>query len=131
VFGGDAVGDEWRVSVTDAEADRERLDELTLNLRRELLELDVDRVERVSAGAAPEGTRGLDVATIGALLVTLSSSANAVAGLVATVRGWLRHAPPGRTVELAIGDKTLKLSGATNEQQERLIQEFLRSVDTG
>jgi hypothetical protein len=34
-------------------------------------------------------------------------------------------------VELAIGDKTLKLSGVTDEQQERLIQEFLRSVDTG
>lgn len=125
------MSDTLVVSIADVEADNERLDELTLALRRELLELDVDAVAPVSAGQAPAGSRGFDVAAVGALLVTLSSSASAVGSLIATVRGWLKHAPAGRTVELAIGDKSIKLSGATNEQQERLIEEFLRSVDTG
>ncbi|MDQ3104701.1 MAG: hypothetical protein M3Q87_05695 [Actinomycetota bacterium] len=124
------MSDKLVVSIADVEADSERLDELTLALRRELLELDVDDVERLSAGQAPVGTRGFDVATVGALLVTLSSSASAVGSLITTVRGWLMHAPAGRSVELAIGDKSIKLSGATNEQQERLIHEFLRSVAT-
>lgn len=124
------MSDKLVVSIADVEADNERLDELTLALRRELLELDVDDVEHVGAGQAPAGARGFDVATVGALLVTLSSSTTAVVSLLTTVRGWLKYAPAGRTVELAIGDKTIKLSGATNEQQERLIREFLRSVAT-
>ena len=124
------MSDKLVVSIADVEADSERLDELTLALRRELLELDVDDVERVAAGPAPAGTRGFDVATVGALLVTLSTSASAIGNLITIVRGWLRHAPAGRSVELAIGDKSIKLSGATNEQQERLIHEFLRSVAT-
>jgi hypothetical protein len=95
------------------------------------LELEVEGVEPVQAGEAPAGTRAVDIAAVGALLVTLTSSAGAAAGVVDMVRGWLRRGSGGRTVELTIGDKTLKLSGASDEQQERLIQEFLRSVDGG
>jgi hypothetical protein len=34
-------------------------------------------------------------------------------------------------VELTIGDKTLKLAGASDEQQDQLIREFLRSTGGG
>lgn len=119
------MNDTLLVHIADSQADSEELDELTHQLRRELLELDVDNVERLSAGDAPPGTRGLDVAALGALLVTCSTSASAITNLITTVRGWLRRAPAGRTVELTIRDRTLKLSNVSDEQQERLIQEFL------
>ncbi len=125
----DAVESQFVVSIDEDGADAERLEELSLALRRELLELEVEDVEPVQAGQAPAGTRAVDIAAVGALLVTLTSSAGAAARVVDMVRGWLRRGSGGRTVELTIGDKTLKLSGASDEQQERLIQEFLRSVD--
>lgn len=116
------------VSVDEGGADSERMEQLTLALRRELLQLDVEDVEPVRAGPAPEGTRAIDVAAVGALLVTLTSSAAALTGVVNTVRGWLGQGSRGRTVELTIGDKTLKLAGASDEQQEQLVREFLRST---
>jgi hypothetical protein len=129
--GEDPVSDGLAVNVDEVGADSERLEELSLALRAELLELNVDDVQRLRVGQAPAGTRALDVAAVGALLVSLSSSAGAVSRVVNLVRGWLKRGSPGRTVELPIGDKTLKLSEASTEQQERLIQQFLRSVDEG
>jgi hypothetical protein len=32
---------------------------------------------------------------------------------------------------LTIGDKTLKLTGASDEQQEQLVREFLRTTGAG
>jgi len=120
--------DQLVVSLDEGGADAERLEQLTLALRRELLQLEVDDVEPVRAGPAPEGTRALDVTAVGALLVTLTSSSAALAGVVDMVRGWLAHGSRGRTVELTIGDKTLKLAGASDEQQEQLVREFLRTT---
>ncbi len=122
------MGSRIVVSIDEDGADSERLEDLSLALRRELLELAVDDVEPVHAGQAPAGTRAVDVAAVGALLVTLTSSAGAAAGVVDMVRGWLRRSSGARTVELSLGDKTLKLAGASDEQQERLIQEFLHAI---
>ena len=123
------MADRLVVSIDDDEVDREQLEALSLALRRELLELDIDDVEQLTVGEAPPGTRAVDVAAVGALLVTLSSSVGAVKTIVDTVRGWLGRGSSARTVELSIGDKTLKLSGASTDQQDRLIEQFLRSVD--
>ena len=49
-------------------------DELTAALQRELLQLDVDGVERVSAGPAPDGSRGVDLAALGALIVEVGKA---------------------------------------------------------
>jgi hypothetical protein len=117
------------VSINEGGADASRLEDLSLALRQDLLELDVDDVQPLRTGEAPAGTRAIDVAAVGALLVSLSSSAGAVTRVVDMLRGWLTRGSGGRTVELSIGDKTLKLSGASSEQQDRLVQEFLRSIN--
>ncbi len=120
------MADQLVVRLDEGGADAERLEHLTIAVRRELVQLEVDNVEPVRAGPAPEGTRALDVTAVGALLVTLTSSTAALAGVVDTMRKWLLQGSRGRTVELTIGDKTLKLAGASDEQQERLVSEFLR-----
>ena len=54
------------------DADAEEIAEATLQLRRELLDLDVDAVEVPRAGEPPPGTRAVDVAALGALVVSLA-----------------------------------------------------------
>jgi hypothetical protein len=110
------------------DGDREELDELTLQLRERLLELDVDDVRRVSDGPAPEGTRAFDAVTADALLVAFTHSLQASTAIVTLVRTWLDRAPRDRTVELTIGDRTLRLGNASSDQQDRLVEEFLAAV---
>ena len=54
------------LTVTEAEADAESLDELTGRLLRDLRELGAESVERPSGEAVPEGAKG-DAFTLGAL----------------------------------------------------------------
>jgi Flp pilus assembly CpaE family ATPase len=120
------------IQLAESGADPERLDELTLMLRDELLNLDVDNVEQVRDGEAPSGTRGLELAALGALLVTLNQSTDVVAHVVNTIREWLKRDPePTRTVRVTLGDRTIELSAASNEQQDRLVAEFVRASGGG
>ena len=118
------------VELFDADADPERLDQLTQALRRELLELDVDSVDQATAGPAPEGTRGLELAAIGALLVKAAASSEMLVKVIGVVRGWLRSGPPRnqRTLRLTIGDQSIELTHATDVQQQQLVDQFIRSV---
>jgi len=116
------------VTIDETGADELRLESLSHHLRDELLTLDVDDVRHVSAGPAPPGTRAIELAAVGALLVTLKGSVDLVDRVVGAVRSWLAAGSPERTVELSVGDRTLKLSAASAQQQERLVAEFLRSV---
>ena len=118
------------VRIAEEGADTERLAELSNALCADLLALDVDDVTPVSAGAPPSGARGVDVQTVDALLVTGRAVVDLLGPLISAVRSWMdRHgdATP-RTVELTVGDKTLKVTDATPDQQDRLVMEFLRAL---
>jgi hypothetical protein len=54
------------LTITEADADPERLDDLTGRLLRDLRELGAESVERPSGGAVPAGAKG-DAFTLGAL----------------------------------------------------------------
>jgi hypothetical protein len=126
------MGSALAIELTEPGADPERLDELTLMLREELLGLDVDDVERVTGGEAPSGTRGLELAALGTLLVTLNQSTDLVTHVVNTIREWLKRPPePTRTARVTLGDRTFELSAASNEQQDRLVAEFVRASGGG
>jgi hypothetical protein len=115
------------VTVSEPGADPERLDELMRMLRGELVELS-DDVRPVSAGEAPEGTRGIDVAAVGALLVAVHTSVDAVTAIVSAVRSWLARGTTPRVVELTVAGTTLRLDSASEQQQQQLVDEFLRAV---
>jgi hypothetical protein len=107
-------------------ADPERVDQLTGHLRRELAQLDVERVRPLPAGEAPAGTRGLDATAVGGLLVTIGQSATGLAAVVTAIRSWLSRSPaPSRTVRLELDGDVLELSQASQEEQDRLVQLFL------
>jgi len=120
------VGDELRLHLSEDGADADRLDALTSFLRRELLQLDVEDVRAVPAGAPPPGTRGFDVVAVGGLLVTLSRSAEGLREVVLAVRKWLaRGQGVRRTVRLEIDGDVLELSEATVADQQRLVDLFV------
>ena len=123
---------EVRLHLSENGADAERIDALTGLLRQELLHLDVEDVTGLRVGEAPAGTRGLDVAAVGGLLVTLGQSAAGLGAVVATIRGWLaRGQGTRRTVRIEIGGDVLELSEATASDQEQLVGLFVNRHGTG
>jgi hypothetical protein len=127
VVGGDFVVAEVDVSVVEVGADAEQLEELTRALRAEILTLDVDSVVPRSGGEAPPGTRGVDAAAVGALVVSVAPALGALARLVTTVVDWLRRGGTQRTVRLKIGDDELELSGASSAMQQQLAMDWIRA----
>jgi hypothetical protein len=118
-----------RIEIFDPDADVEGVDQLTHDLRAELLELDVDSVSPPVTGPAPPGSKGLELAAIGALLVQVKGSAQVVASVVGLVRSWLqRGRSETRTLKVTVDGRTLELSAATSEQQQRIVDEFVRSL---
>lgn len=115
---------ELAVALIDDDLDAEEVDELTQQLREELLESDVYSVELVTAGEAPPGTRGIDIVVLGGLMVHIAESLDALSAVIGTIRHWLSRRGRG-VVKLQIGDDVLELSSASKEDQERLVDAFL------
>jgi hypothetical protein len=127
VVGGDVVIAEVDVAIAEEGADAEHLEELARALRVEILTLDVESVVPRSAGEAPPGTRAVDAAAVGALVVSVSPALEAMARLVTTVVDWLRRGGTERTVRLKIGNDELELSGVSSATQQQLATDWIRS----
>ena len=95
------------------DGDAEEVAQATLQLRRELLDLDVDAVEVPGAGEPPPGSRAVDVATLGALVVNIADS-QLLAAVVAAVRSWLAGSSR-RSIKLQLGGDALELTGVSSE----------------
>ena len=108
-------------------ADPEYLEQLTVQLSNEISALDVLSVEPDHSGLAPAGTRGVDAATVGALVVSLTPALDALGGLVSTIIHWLRGGDAKRTIRLKIGDDELELMGTDAKTQHRLVEEWIRA----
>ncbi|MCX5262620.1 hypothetical protein [Streptomyces sp. NBC_00199] len=120
-----------RILLTEEGADAEDVAELTGFLRAELLQLDVDDVTSVPGGEAPPGTRAVDVTAIGALLVSLGTSAGALTQVMNAVREWrgrVRGARP--SLRLALDDDVLEISDATPEQVSEAFDLFVSRHST-
>lgn len=105
----------------DADAGAEERDELTRALRAELLDLDVESVERPET-PAPDGARGAGAVELGTLLVTFGQGA---LGLVTgTIARWVQRRG-GRSVTLELDGDRIELSGVSAEDQRRLIETFV------
>lgn len=108
------------------DSDALEIDELTTKLRGELIQLDVDSVERPAVGAAPPGSKAVDVAALGTLVVGLANSAEAIKGVINSIRDWLtRQKQPQRSVKVQMGGDTLELTGVSSEEQERLVAAWI------
>jgi len=106
------------------EVDDEELEELTRKLRKELLELDIEAADFVSAGEAPAGARSAEPVTLGTLLLTLAASGGVLTTVVNVLQDWLsRH--DKHSVTLEIGGDKIQVTGISSEEQKRLINAWL------
>ena len=104
-----------------ADSDAEELADLAGELRAELLGVDVAAVAPLTAEEAPEGAKGLG--TLAGWLLVRFGNLDGLRAVLAVLRGWASRT--GRTVEVSIGGDTLKVTGATSQQQEMIIDAWL------
>jgi hypothetical protein len=114
--------------VVGPDDDAEEVAGATLQLRRELLDLEVEAVELARASEAPPGTRAVELAALGALVVTVANS-HLLSAVVTAVRSWL--AGQQRSIELELDGDVLKLTGLSSEEQRRLTDEWLHRQTSG
>ena len=119
-----------QIKLSLGDADPVAVDEATSRLRKELLLLDVDGVQRPSAGKAPSGTRGAESIELGGLVVTLARNSDKITAVVRTLQGWLAR-DHDRTIKLELDGDSIEVSGAPSAEQERLISAFVERHASG
>jgi hypothetical protein len=117
------------LEVTSTTSDDEELERLAGQLRRELLDLDIDDVVRLTEGEAPTGSKGFDMAAVGTLLVRIAATPAALSAVVSVVRSWLGR-QGGRSVKIAIAGDMIELTGLSSDDQHRLIEGWIDSHAT-
>jgi hypothetical protein len=103
-----------------SDGDDVELANLTQRLRAQLLDLDVDGVSPVADTSQQEGAKGLET-LVGWLAVQLGKE-----GLRKVIGGVVEWATrTSHTIEIMYQGDSLKVTGVTSAQQERLINDFL------
>jgi hypothetical protein len=125
------MGTSLRLSFTEDGADPERLDSLTRQLGDDLRELDVEDVAPLPGPPAPEGSRGIEAAAVGGLLLSLATP-QTLGAVVGAIKAWLsRGHGAQREVRLEIDGDVLSLSGASTAEQQRLVDLFVNRHSPG
>ncbi len=109
---------------TDSEADAEELAKLAVDLREQLLELDIESADPATGGQAPPGTRAGEVFAAGAVTVMLALSKKLLTALTETVQSWVSLSG-GRSVKLELDGDVLEVTGITRGDQRELIQVWI------
>ncbi len=129
------MSDDMVVDLYDEDLDPAEVEQLTLALRRELLDVtEVEDVAHAQAGPAPPGSRAIGLAEIGSLIVTVKPTVEALVKVVGVLRGWMasRKASGTKkqsTMRITVNGQTLELT-PTAEQQQALVAEFVKAAAT-
>ena len=130
-----------------ADADAAEVEEATLQLRDELLELDVEDVERLSGGRPPADTRALEAVLLGALVVTATQEL--VRPVVRAVADWLARRSKrrsgqvladsaggsdlvaDRSIQVEVDGDVIVITDPSAEDQQRLMEAFIARHASG
>jgi hypothetical protein len=111
-----AIGQRLEVA-PEPDTDAAELEHAASQLREELLE----RVDRPTE-PSPPGSRGLDVAALGTLIVGAGRGA---IGPVLTAVQWWGARRSSRSVKITIDGDSPELTNVSHEDQRRLVESFL------
>jgi hypothetical protein len=101
-----------------------------LRALRDLLgENGAENVKLPVIGDPVPGRRGGE-GGISDVVATLTPSLGLVARVVTTLRGWLAVRPQ-RTIDLTIGDASIKLTGLSSKNEDKLVEAFVRRAGEG
>lgn len=108
----------------DPDVDPDIADRLARRLRTEVAQLDVDA--RLAAdGPLPEGAKGADAVTLGAVVVALSASGSVFPLVVETVRDWLARQAARHRVSVTIDGDTIALEKASADERRALVDAYV------
>ena len=110
-----------------ADSDAEELADLAAELHAELFSVDGASVAPLTAETVPNSAKGLG--EVAGWLLAQFGTLDGLRAMVSVVRRWASRT--GRTVEVSIGGDTLKVTGATSQQQEMIIDAWLARHDPG
>ena len=111
--------------------DNAELDELTRQLKTEVEDLNVDSVEQVSEGMAPEGTKSVDLLAIGQMAVTLAPAI--IPPLFELLKSWVERKPSTPVkIKVRVGRRTAQIeydpTKTSAKELETLIKTLGKSV---
>ncbi|TDW21254.1 effector-associated constant component EACC1 [Kribbella kalugense] len=111
------------VDVVLLEDDPEIADRGIRQLRRELraYELEMRAVEVTD----PEGSKG-DATAFNAVAIALGGAGGTVPYLISVLRDWIGRRSTSQRVQLTIGADSIEVDAASAEEQQQLIEAFLR-----
>ena len=120
--------DQVQISLTVACSglDADGVAALAAQLRREILDADVDDAEPVAAEKAPAGAKSAALAAVGTLAVTLAPTV--LESLMTIIASWLSRQPNDVVIEI---DGNRFEGRVSKEQRDKLVTAYLRRVDNG
>jgi len=119
------------IRINSVNEDEEELERSTQQLREELLDLNLDSVDLVKKGIAPEGSKaGEEIVSWGSLLVSLGASGGLLPSLIGSVQSWLSR-KENQKITMEIGGDKLELTGISDEQKEKLIDAWISRHKVG
>ena len=108
--------------------DTAELDELTRELREEVEELNVDAVEDVSAGSAPDGTKAAELSALGQMAVTLAPTI--VPPLFELIRSWVDRRPSTPIkVKVKVGKKTAEVEYDPTKMSAKDLDALIKTLN--
>lgn len=108
--------------------DPAELDELTRQLAGEVNDLNVEQVEQVSAGDAPEGSKALDMAAIGELAVTLAPSL--IGPLFDLLKSWVERKPSTPVkVRVRVGKRTAQIEYDPTRTSAKDLEALIKTLN--
>ena len=124
------MADEILVEVF-GEGDRAEQDRMAQELRRELLQVrEVEAVDPAVSGPAPPGSKGLEIAAIGAVLVQVAGNVDAISKLVKVALGWFNRKPAGKAMRVTINGQTIEFTPDAAQQAE-MMRAFIDAAQAG
>jgi hypothetical protein len=107
----------------EPDAGAEELDNATCALRDELLDLDVDAVDRTRAAEPPPaGTRAAEATMLAGLAVQVGQAT--LTAVIGTIRQWVGRSA-ARSVKVTVDGDTLEVTNVSSGDQRELIAAFL------
>ena len=108
--------------------DPAELYELTRQLRAEVEELNIDSIEQVSAGVAPEGTKAVDLTAIGQMAVTLAPAI--VPPLFDLLKSWVERKPSTPVkIRVKVGRRTAQIEYDPTKMSAKDVEALIKALN--
>ncbi len=113
-----------KLSIDSLDSDNEDLQELTILLRDELGNLEIEKIVSPSDVSQPNGTKSPDAISWGQLLITLAASGGVLTTLISAINAWVLR-QSDCMIKMELDGDTIELNGIDSKVQKKLIDDFL------